>query len=153
MAPDSSLDDLDEMCSRGSFDALAGFRHALREFLRHSEALLKSAGVTSPQYQAMLAIEASEHRELSVKSLAHGMLLKPNGAVQLVDRLEAQGLVQRRTSPLDRRSVLVSLTHRGEQLVGALAKEHSAELMRRRPRLIDSLRSLDGSPAVRVGHS
>jgi DNA-binding MarR family transcriptional regulator len=81
------------------------------------------------------------------------MLLKPNGAVQLVDRLEAQGLVQRRTSPLDRRSVLVSLTHRGEQLVGALAKEHSAELMRRRPRLIDSLRSLDGSPAVRVGHS
>ena len=124
------------------FVGLAGFRFALRRFLNFSEAAVKSAGITSQQYQTMLAIRASADQELSMKALAKEMMLKPNGAVQLVDRLEALGMVQRRSVSDDRRRVLITLTRLGNQLVEVLAAEHSAELVRQRPLLVESLRRL-----------
>jgi len=102
------------------------------------------AGVTSQQYQAMLAIRASEDQELSIKRLASGMSIKQNGAVQLVDRLETQGLVPRRSCPLDRRSVLVSLTEPGDRLVVSLAEKRAYELLRERSLMVSSLLSLGG---------
>ena len=77
-----------------------------------------------------------------MKALAKEMMLKPNGAVQLVDRLEALGMVQRRSVSDDRRRVLITLTRLGNQLVEVLAAEHSAELVRQRPLLVESLRRL-----------
>ena len=69
-------------------------------------------------------------------------MLKPNGAVQMVDRLEAIGMVQRRVAPEDRRSVLVTLTQLGDRVLGVLAAEHLDELVRQRPLLVESLRRL-----------
>jgi len=128
--------------TQDTFGGLARFRFALREFLRLSEAFVRSAGVTSQQYQAMLAIRASEDQELSIKRLAFGMSIKQNGAVQLVDRLETQGLVRRRSCPSDRRSVLVSLTEPGDRLVVSLAEKHARELLRGRTFMVSSLLSL-----------
>src|SRR3990167_8359646 len=92
-----------------ALNGLAGFRFALRQFLSFSEAALSSAGVTSHQYQAMLAIRVSEAERMSIKELAAELLLRPNGAVQLVDRLVTLDMVGRSSSETDRRSVLVSL--------------------------------------------
>jgi DNA-binding MarR family transcriptional regulator len=125
-----------------AFAGLAGFRFALRQFLGFSEAALKSAGVTTQQYQAMLAIRATPEQELSIQGLAQQLMLKPNGAVQMVDRLESIGMVQRRVAPEDRRSVLVTLTQLGDRVVGVLAAEHLDELVRQRPLLVESLRRL-----------
>ena len=125
-----------------TFAGLAGFRSALRRFLSVSESAVKSAGVTAQQYQAMLAIRATAAQELSIQGLAQELMLKPNGAVQLVDRLEGIGMVQRRVAPEDRRSVLVTLTQLGHQVVGVLAAEHLDELVRQRPLLEESLRRL-----------
>jgi len=129
------------------FVGLAGVRLALRRFLTFSEATVKSAGVTSQQYQTMLAIRASEDRELSMKGLAREMMLKPNGAVQLVDRLETLGMVQRRAGATDRRVVLVALTGLGEKVIAVLAAEHLAELIQQRPLLVESLRRLKSMTA------
>jgi len=125
-----------------AFAGLAGFRFALRQFLGFSEAAVKSAGVTAQQYQAMLAIRATPEQELSIQGLAQQLMLKPNGAVQMVDRLESIGMVQRRVAPEDRRSVLVTLTRLGDRVIGVLAAEHLDELVRHRPLLVESLRRL-----------
>jgi DNA-binding MarR family transcriptional regulator len=131
-----------DLMSEEGFVGLAGFRLAMRRFLSFSEAAVKSAGITSQQYQAMLAIRASEGQEVSMKALAQEMILKPNGAVQLVDRLEALRMVQRRSAKEDRRGVLISLTELGNRVIAVLAAEHSAELVRQRPLLVESLRRL-----------
>ncbi len=60
-------------------------------------------------------------------------------AVALVDKLEANKLVQRKQSPLDRREVLVHITKRGETLLAALSELHSDQLGLVGPQLIDAL--------------
>ena len=99
-------------------------------------------GITSQQYQALLAIKASAEEALAVKDLAEQMLLAPNGAVQLIDRLEAQKLVARRELQADRRVVMVSLTDQGEATLEQLAIDHIAELVRQKRLLAESLRRL-----------
>jgi DNA-binding MarR family transcriptional regulator len=128
--------------SKATYEGLAGFRLALRRFLDFSDAAASSAGITSQQYQAMLTIKASAGAALTIKEIAEQMLLVPNGAVQLMDRLAAQELVARTDSTTDRRSVIVTLTPKGDELLERLASDHLAELILRRPLLAESLRRL-----------
>jgi DNA-binding MarR family transcriptional regulator len=123
-------------------EGLAGFRLALRRFLNVSEQISRAAGVTPQQYQAMLAIKTGSDRPMSVKDLAEQLLLKHHAAVQLVDRLAKAGLALRQRSAEDRRSVLVKLTPRGEELLDDLAGQHLNEMLRQEPLLAASLRKL-----------
>lgn len=124
------------------YEGLSGFRFALRRFLAFSEAVSGEAGVTPQQYQALLEIKTHPEGAIMVRDLAERMLLKPNGAVQMVDRLVNAELVTRKSSPTDRRSVLVSLTDKGEALLDLLANNHIKELLRREPLLAESLKRL-----------
>ncbi|MGX8009151.1 MarR family transcriptional regulator [Mesorhizobium sp. ORM8.1] len=131
----SSLDD-------NAYQGLAGFRYALRRFLAFSEVAALAAGVTSQQYQALLAIKVHPDQAIMIKDLAAQMLLQPNGAVQLVDRLVSAGLAERRQSPADRRSVLVVMTDKGVALLERLATDHLQEMFKHEPLLAESLRRL-----------
>ncbi|MDX8527808.1 MarR family transcriptional regulator [Mesorhizobium sp. MSK_1335] len=124
------------------YEGLAGFRGAMRRFLAFSEAKLTAAGITSQQYQAMLVIKVHPTGAIMIRDLAGEMLLQPNGAVQLVDRLVNAGLVERRQSPDDRRSVLVTMTAEGSRLLELLAADHMREMLRQEPLLAESLRCL-----------
>jgi DNA-binding MarR family transcriptional regulator len=125
-----------------AYQGLAGFRYALRRFLAFSEVAASAAGVTSQQYQAMLAIKVHPDQAIMIKELARQMLLQPNGAVQLVDRLVNAGLAARRQSPTDRRSVLVILTEKGAVLLERLAADHLQEMFKHEPLLAESLNRL-----------
>ena len=123
------------------YSGLAGFRHALRSFLASSEAICRQAGVTTTQYQAMLALGCTAEFS-SLKQLAEQLLLKHHSAVQLVDRLSDAGLVKRMASEQDARVALVKLTAKGEGALEALAELHLAEILKQEPRLTSSLRLL-----------
>jgi DNA-binding MarR family transcriptional regulator len=131
-----------EKLSSEDYLSLARFRSAIRRFLAFSEAETRSAGITTQQYQAMLAIKTHPRGTMMIKELAEELLLLPNSAVQLIDRLEAAGLAQRRESGSDRRSVLVSLTRKGSLLLARLAVDHHAELIANKPLLMESLAHL-----------
>ena len=124
------------------FEALAGFRNALRRFLAFSEEATKEAGVTSQQYQALLAIIAHPRGTIRLGALADEMLLKKHGAVQLVDRMEAAGLLERRVSRTDARAVNLVLTQKGERIVQSLAALHLEQLARREKQLAEILRQM-----------
>jgi DNA-binding MarR family transcriptional regulator len=132
---------------REKIRALAGFRSALRRFTAFSEEATRGAGVSAQQYQAMLAVKAADGGSLQVGALASELLLKANAAVQLVDRLEAQGLVTRERSDDDRRTVRVSLTEQGDALVVRLAALHLDQLAKRRKQFADVLRQLKQTQA------
>ena len=58
----------------GLYEGLAGFRYALRRFLKFSEAATRAAGITSQQYQALLVIKADPAGAIMVKDLADQLL-------------------------------------------------------------------------------
>jgi len=127
--------------------ALADFRAALRRFLAFSEEAAVGAGVTSLQYQALLAIKAAGKDAIALGDLARELLLRSNAAVQMVDRLEAIGLVARVPSTTDRRSVNVALTEKGEALVTKLVMLHLEQLAKRKKQFADLLRQLKQTQA------
>jgi len=124
--------------SKERYSGLAGFRHALRSFLASSEAICRRAGVTTTQYQAMLALGCSA-QNISMKQLAEQLRLKHHSAVQLVDRLSESKLVERVAAKHDARVVFVVLTAKGESELDALAKLHLAEMIKHEPELTRSL--------------
>jgi DNA-binding MarR family transcriptional regulator len=69
------------------------------------------------QYSLLFGL--GEGGELSVRELALTADLAPATVTQMLDGLEATGLVERARSQRDRRIVLISLTERGAELVAA----------------------------------
>lgn len=93
----------------------------LREFLRVKHA------TTLPRFDVLAALY--RRREGVTMSELSRLLLVSNGnATAVVDRLEGDGLVQRRPSDTDRRTVFVALTADGLQRFEGLAAEHEAEV-------------------------
>ena len=109
--------------------ALADFRHELRRFLRASEEVCKSEGVTPLQYQMLLQTRGSPERNwIFVGELANRLQGAPHGVVALVSRAEAAGLATRKTDAADRRQVQVHTTARGNRLLRRIAAKHLHEL-------------------------
>jgi DNA-binding MarR family transcriptional regulator len=121
--------------------ALAEFRYSLRDFLAASEEVSKSAGVTSLQYQAILAICAWSG-PISVGDLAAQLLVRHSSALQLFDRLAAAGLARREPSPQDGRVALLKLTAEGDRVLIELAGRHLKVMQSRRRELSAALRRL-----------
>lgn len=80
-----------------------------------SRRMLRRFGVTGPQLWALRAIQASD--SLTMSELAERMYLHASTVSGIVDRLEAGGLVRRRRSPADRRSVRLEITSRGRRIL------------------------------------
>jgi len=118
------------------YTQLAAFRHALRAFLRFSEAAAEAVGLTAQHYQAMLVLRGCpDAQRVTIADLAQQLFIKHNSAVGLVDRLEGEGLIAREPSSVDRRKVELNLTGRGRQVLAKLAAMHRRELQRIGPEL------------------
>lgn len=114
------------------YRALAGFRHALRQFLAFSEEAAAKAGLTPAQHQALLAIKGLPGAgQVSVGELAQWLGVRHHSCVGLVERLVALGLIAKHTDPADRRRVFLKLTAKAERKLGALSAVHRDELRRR----------------------
>lgn len=127
------------------YAALARFRHALRKFLAFSEEAAGTAGLTSQQHQALLAIAGlSQDGALSIGELAEILILRHHSVVELVDRLGKLGLVERMADPADGRRVLVRLSEAGRQKLQALSETHLKELASIGPTLSELLQTFRG---------
>ena len=95
----------------------AEFRSALRRFLRRSERIARSAGLTPQRYLLLLMIKgAPDGSERStVTELAERLQLAQSTVTELVRRAEEVGLVARETSALDGRVAHLRLTEEGER--------------------------------------
>ena len=125
------------------YQALAAFRRGIRSYIRFSENVVRNADLESRQYQLLIALKGLP---LTVRpriaELARELQIRHHSAVELVDRLQARGLVQRERSTSDRREVLVKFTPAGEDLIARLANVHLNEVLVRGPDLLDALRGV-----------
>jgi len=123
------------------YQALAEFRYQIRRFLRFSEQVVKRAGLERGQYQLMLAIKGMpEEVRPRIRELANRMQIQHHSAVELINRLERGGYVQRERAQDDRREVLLALTPKGERVLAKLALHHHEELRSAAPGLVAALR-------------
>jgi DNA-binding MarR family transcriptional regulator len=116
--------------SKDDFERLADFRYRLRLFLRFSEELAQSNGITPLQYQLLLQLRGYPGRDwATVAELAQRLQSHHHSVVGLVSRCEAQQLIVRKPGREDRRCVEISLAPKGEELVQQLARAHRDELL------------------------
>lgn len=125
------------------YAALANFRFALRQFLAFSERAAAGYGLTPKQHQALLAIRGAAPLSVSVGYVAERLILKPNSATGLIDRLEGRGLIERRPSRDGGRQALLELTPKARTLLHELSDTHREEIIRLRPVLNGLLAQID----------
>ena len=123
--------------TKRDFEALAQFRFGIRRYLRFSEETVRRDGLTPQQYQLLLALKGFPGRDwATVGEVAERLQLRHHSVVELVNRAQAEDLVERGADPDDKRLVRVLLTGRGERVLARLAALHREELQRMRSALV-----------------
>jgi DNA-binding MarR family transcriptional regulator len=117
--------------TKQDFEALARFRFGIRRYLRFSEETVRRHGLTPQHYQLLLALKGFPDREwATVRELADRLQLRHHSVVELVNRAQKQGLVERAGHPDDARVVRVLLTEDGDRILARLSALHRDELRR-----------------------
>ena len=130
-------------------DVQQRFSAGWESFFRTTRRLRARAGrfpgaLTLPQYHLLEALR--EAPELPVGELADRAGVAPPTATRMLDGLARDGFVERRHSESDRRSVLVSLTERGEAAV-----ENAHEVIETwRREVFERLKPEEREPAARL---
>src|SRR5437870_4236565 len=90
------------------YRTLAEFRYQIRRYLASSDKAAEAAGLHSRQYQLLLALKGlPEGTEATIRNLAERLGVRHHSAVELVNRLEKRGLVERQRSDLHRSFVFI----------------------------------------------
>ena len=113
------------------YEALAiAFRYEIRRFLNFSSTACTVRRHRAPAASSAAGDQGPPPRDRDYGwSLAHRRLqILHHSAVELIDRLEANGLIRRERSPRDGREVILLLTSKGERLLERLSVSHRNEL-------------------------
>ena len=80
------------------------------------DAALRPHGLTFARYEALVLLYFSKRGSLPMRVMGQRLQLHPTSVTNIVDRLEADGLVKRIPHPTDRRTTLVEITEAGKML-------------------------------------
>jgi len=75
-------------------------------------------------YDVLVQLATADRHRLRMSDLADRLLLSRSGATRLIDRLVAEGLVERASCESDRRGQWAALTDAGRQRLRAAAPTH-----------------------------
>jgi MarR family transcriptional regulator, organic hydroperoxide resistance regulator len=87
---------------------------AEREITKLYRSLLEELDITYPQYLVLLVLW--ENKSVTVKELGHKLFLDSGTLSPMLKRMEGNDLIDRRRSIEDERTVIISLTKKGEDL-------------------------------------
>ncbi len=104
---------------------LLEFRTELRDFLRWSEQAAHDAGLTPSLHQLLLVVRG--HPSVAgptIGDAAELLHIRHHSAVELAQRAEAAGLLERVRDECDHRRLHLGLTHHGHLQLESLTREH-----------------------------
>lgn len=122
---------------------VAEFRAALRSFLRRTERIARSAGLTPQRYLLLLMIKGAPDRseQSTVTELSDRLQLAQSTVTELVARAEETGLIHREVSPADGRVAYLRLTAEGERRLSRAFTDLESE----RRDLLEAFQHLEGT--------
>jgi DNA-binding MarR family transcriptional regulator len=88
---------------------------------------LKPYALTFARYEALVLLHFSRSGELPLSIIGQRLMVHPTSVTNTIDRLVAQGLVERRPNPRDGRGVLARLTDAGRDTVAAATADLMAD--------------------------
>jgi DNA-binding MarR family transcriptional regulator len=125
-----------------SLRQLAWFRYRVRCFLRFSEKVARTSGVTPQQHQLLLGVAGYTGRGwATISELAEFLQERHNAVVGLVQRAAERGLVRKIPGQRDRRFVKVHLTRHGVAILQKISRVNVAELRELQLDILDSSQS------------
>ena len=87
---------------------------------------LRPFDLTFARYEALVLLAFSRRGALPLGKMGSRLMLHPTSVTNIVDRLEAQGLVRRAAHPTDRRTTLAAITDDGRRVVSKATEAVSA---------------------------
>lgn len=107
------------------YQRLLVFRTELRDFLRWSERAAHNAGLTPSLHQLLLVIRGHPSPQGPTISQAAELLhIRHNSAVEITQRAQEAGLLERNRDPADHRQIHLKLTDHGHAQLETLTRQH-----------------------------
>ena len=97
-------------------------------FLARVEAVLRPYGLTFARYEVLRLLGFSRRGSMPVGKIGERLQVHPASVTNAVQRLEADGLVERSANPNDGRSVIAAITPTGRTLVDECTDRLNAEV-------------------------
>ncbi|HEX4867884.1 MAG TPA: MarR family transcriptional regulator [Acidimicrobiales bacterium] len=93
--------------------AATSITRAQQIVLARVDEALKPFDLTFARYEALVLLTFSQRGSLPLGKMGERLMIHPTSVTNIVDRLEAQGLVRRTDHPTDRRTTLCEITDEG----------------------------------------
>jgi DNA-binding MarR family transcriptional regulator len=93
-----------------------------------SAKLFADHGLTINDYEALLRLSQAEERAMRRVDLAEQLMLTPSGVTRLLDGLERDGWVTKRSCESDLRVTYAVLTDEGRERLEAASRSHIAQV-------------------------
>lgn len=106
--------------------AVTSVFRAQQIYLGRIDRVLRPLGLTFARYEVLMLLHFSRAGALPLNKVGARLQVHPTSVTNAVDRLEAQGLIERRPHPTDRRTTLAALKPAGREL----AERATAEVNR-----------------------
>ncbi|GAY12375.1 transcriptional regulator, MarR family [Pseudonocardia sp. N23] len=97
----------------GTMAAVTSVMRVQQILLSAVDVALRPHGLTFARYEALVLLFFSRRRSLPMRVMGERLQLHPTSVTNIVDRLQADGLVRRVPHPTDRRATLVEITEDG----------------------------------------
>ena len=115
------------------------FWSVARQLRETSQETLAPWDITPSHLRALRVL--SRRGMMRLSELSESLHIAPRSATEVVDALQARGLVQRRPDPGDRRATLVEVTERGAGVLDAIRAARGTETERAFGRLSETDRA------------
>ncbi len=97
-------------------------------FLARIERTLGPFGLTFARYEVLMLLTFTRTGQMPLGKIGQRLQVHPASVTNVIDRLEADGLVRRRPHPTDQRTTLATITARGRKLAAAATERLNAEV-------------------------
>lgn len=104
--------------------AVTSVMRAHQVLLATLDGALKPFGLTFSRYEALVLLTFSRNGSLPLSKVGERLQVHATSVTNVIDRLEASGLVKRQPNPLDGRGTLAVITDEGRRV----AREATAQL-------------------------
>ena len=106
--------------------AVTSIMRAQQILIAELDRSLRPHGLTFARYEALVLLSFSRTGALPLSLIGQRLMVHPTSVTNTIDRLERQGLVQRRPNPDDRRGTLAEITPAGRDAVKRATGELTA---------------------------
>jgi DNA-binding MarR family transcriptional regulator len=97
-------------------------------FLLRADSVLRPFGLTFARYEVLMLLSFSRAGALPLGKIGERLQVNAASVTNAVDRLEAGGLVTRRSNPADGRGTLAYLTDAGRQVAASATRAMNVEV-------------------------